>query len=206
MAKLHTIYWKRIMIWLRQVIRKRRLVWVHFQTFSVIFQTISGVLPIDLGVTCRLNPSRILKPSSVANALGAKADELEKWRLSLLKTEKAIFKFSTVPFLFGFTSHRNFWKIKARRRRFRLYSMEKKTKTGWLSRKTNFLRFGFGWNFSYSKWINRQGTTPRSYVSTFFIYSSYTLHILITWAHETRAYLQLVHIMALAFGRHININ
>ena len=27
-----------------------------------------------------------------------KADELEKWRLSLLKTEKAIFKFSAVPF------------------------------------------------------------------------------------------------------------
>ena len=71
-------------------------------SFSVNFQTISGLLSIDLGLTCRLNPSRILKPSSVANALGAKADELEKWRLSLLKTEKAIFKLSAVPFFIRF--------------------------------------------------------------------------------------------------------
>ena len=75
-------------------------------SLSVNFQTISGLLPIDF--TCRLNPTRILKPSSVANALGDKADELEKWRLSLLKTEKAIFIFSVVPFLFDFTRHRNF--------------------------------------------------------------------------------------------------
>ena len=68
----------------------------------------SGLHPIHLAIIYRLNPLRILKPSSVANALGDKADELEKWRLSLLKTEKAIFKFSVVPFLFDFTRHRNF--------------------------------------------------------------------------------------------------
>ena len=58
---------------------------------------IDVALTICWGVSYRLNLSRILKPSSVANALGTKADELEKWRLSLLKTEKAIFRIYVIP-------------------------------------------------------------------------------------------------------------
>ena len=80
--------------------RKRLLVWVHdrsnlrpFIRFRpCILSDDYGLLTICWGVSYRLNLSRILKPSSVANALGTKADELEKWRLSLLKTEKALFR------------------------------------------------------------------------------------------------------------------